>query len=140
MAGEIEAAAVAATAQLAQMTADFGASPEQKAAAARARLAELDGDVHHVGRRLTSVHARQDIESLEHQLKVAESEIAAANEIAAAAQQVDPARPQTTADQQNSTLAAAIADDLHLGIAPDLVHAFHVFGQSTDRLGHVAGE
>src|SRR5262245_16964801 len=70
------------------------------------------------------------------------AEIAAAGQIAAEVSRVDPANAGQAADQQNPPLdlTAAIQDHLHLGIRPELVRAFYVFGKSDDRLGHVAGE
>jgi hypothetical protein len=73
MAGEIEAAAAAATAQLAQMKADFEASPERQLERDRAELARLENDPHHLGARLTNERAQADIAALKARIAIGEA-------------------------------------------------------------------
>jgi hypothetical protein len=78
----ISQGAAAADAEIARLTAEFHASPDQRAARARARLEELAGDPHFQNRSLTSQAARNEQQAAEYQLRVANRD----GEAAAAAQ------------------------------------------------------
>ncbi len=148
MAGEIEAAAAAATAQLAEMKTAYEASPQRQLERDREELARLENDPHHLNARLTNERAQQDIAAIKSRIAVAEAgaEAAVAAQVLTDAQRVDLALqgesfrgPQSTIEGQipASDFADAIRDDIALGLPASLVRRFHSTGRSDDRLGHV---
>jgi exonuclease VII large subunit len=73
MTDAIERQAAEATAQLAQMKADYESSTERQLERDRAELARLESDPDHLNRQLTSEHARRDVAAVKARIAVAEA-------------------------------------------------------------------
>ncbi len=122
MAGEIEAAAAAATAQLAQMKTDYEASPQRQLERDREQLARLESDPFHQNKQLSSEAARQDVAAIKSRIAVAEAgaEAAVAAQVLTDAQRtalviegkIDPHGPSSTISGQIplGDLGAAVED------------------------------
>jgi hypothetical protein len=129
-------ASAAASMQLAQLARDHDGTLERQLDLARQRQAVLPNDA---GRHLS---AEAEIAALE--AKIARSQAPAllsdeARLEQALAGEVDHLGAETTVNQQipQRDFAAAIADDLALGIRPELVRSFYLTGKSGEPDGHV---
>jgi hypothetical protein len=151
MSDKIEAEAAAATAQLAQMTADFKASAGSRVEQLRSQLEALDHDPHFLNQELTSRSAQSRRSALKSSLAVAEAEAATAINEAfseerrvelALAGQTDPVGIETTVDGQIPArdFTDAIQADVALGVNQELLKSYHTTGKSHDRLGHVVAK
>jgi hypothetical protein len=114
-----------ANAEFEKLKADFHASPDQRAAGARAELSRLENDPHHAGQVLTSSAARQHLATLRAEIANAEADAAklGAFDKLDTAFRGDPANdpPEVTTTESPLTIRdmrSQIADDKASGIDP----------------------
>jgi hypothetical protein len=132
----LAAGAAAATVQLAQLASDHAAAPEQQLALAKQRQALLPNDA---ARHLA---AEAEIAALERQVARGDTGVFLTDEQRldqALGGPVDHLGSEVTAGDQVpvADYAAAIQDDIKLGVPRELLKAYHSTGKSNDPLGHV---
>jgi hypothetical protein len=138
MAGEIEAAAAAATLQLQQMKLDYEASPDRQLERDEAALATMRSDPHHLNLALTSENARNQEALLEAKIRDAKAATPAVRTDAERLGEILSGKAEvplieTTVDGQLTTHATMIAvDDLRsLGLTDAAVTAALNGGRET---------